>query len=149
MIKKNKKVKKLKPGEIILPEPTLINYDYNPSTQNYHLQQKPENFNGLPEQLIITKAAKENIKRYADRVIQSPTINGVKTFHTLMERLIPFDNVFTGDDKYQKPDKNLILFIFSPSWKRLIILYFEGYFPKNQKEKKEVMTVYMKRLESL
>ena len=142
-------MKPFKLDKIMLPEPTRINYDYNPTTQRFQIKQRPENFNELPEELIISKAAKENIKRYATHIIQSPTINGVKTFHTMMEPLKPFDNVFTWDDRYQKANKNLILFIFSTSWKLLIINYFEGYYPKNQKEKNKVMIDYLKRLESL
>lgn len=131
-----------------LPAPKIISYEYNSTTLRYEVTQKPNGFDNLPDELIKSKANEDQIKRYASHVIQSPVINGKKKFHTMIERVMPYTNVFTGDDGYQKENKSLILFIFSPSEKRLIVYFFDGYYPKTKKKKKEVMTAHLKKLEN-
>jgi len=131
-----------------LPTPVLLNYYFNNTTIRYEVKSKPPGFNYLPDELIKCKSQKETIKQFSEYVIQSPTINGVKTFHTSLERVSNYTNVFIGDDRYHKEDKNLIVFIFSPSFSRLIISYFPDYYPETIKRKKEIIRNYIKRIEN-
>ena len=128
------------------PNPIQLMYDFNFTTIRYQIKDKPQEFDKLPVELIKCKAQQKSIKQFSDFVLQSPTINGNKTFHTRLEKVSNYNNVFTGDDHYKKEDKNLILFIFSPSEKKLILNYFPDYFPENKNRKKEIVQNYLRYL---
>ena len=131
------------------PVPIILTYDFNNTIIRYQVKGKAQNFDKLPDELIKCKTQHESIKQFSEFILQSPTINGNKTFHTRLEKVANFNNVFTGDDHYKKEDKNLILFIFSPSEKRLFAYYFPDYFPETKTRKKVIIQNYLRYLENL
>jgi hypothetical protein len=129
-----------------VPTPTVLEYVYCSTRCCYLIENKTADFKPLPDELKVSEAIKPTIKHYAPKIIQATNNNG-KKFHTKMQPVTPFDNVFFGDDGYLKQPESLILFIFSKTGKRLIASFFHGFYPKNIQGKHKAIEAYLNSLE--
>ena len=133
-----------KPG-LKPPRPDEVFYLYNHNTGYYHVTSKPRDFDRLPDVLIKTPARNDTIRQFADHVIQSPMINGKREFHSMLERIPKFKDVFSGDDYYMRQSKSLILFFFSESDKAMYIHYFRGFHPETKAGKDRFIKSYLEK----
>jgi hypothetical protein len=110
-----------------LPEYKTISYTLNSSNNWYELQSKPERFNKLPDELKIRPTFDPRMKEKANNLIEGHTVNKRKTFFTGLSAT-RFENLFSGDDGYNKPKKkSFILFRLSIDKNVLICYFFNDY----------------------
>ncbi len=112
-----------------LPDYKTIRYNLNTSTNWYQIQSKPESFNKLPEELKARPVICPRMKKQAKNLIEGHTLNKRKTFFTGL-CATHYQNLFFGDDGYNRPPKkSFILFHFPPDTPLLICYHFNDYTP--------------------
>lgn len=125
------------------PAPIELVYLYNPTTGCYDVSAKPTDFDRLPDSFYKERAISEKIKPFADHVIRSKKINGFRTFHSMLEKIPNYPDVFIVDDFYNSFYKNLILFFFANSDKLILVHYFKGFYPATIKGKEQAVKAYL------
>ena len=126
-----------------------IEYINNPLTGFYEKQPSLISFNKLPFELKIEPTQKDFLKKQgADRIITGRILNGQREFFT---GLIPINKLsFNGNDfEFVKGVKklSLIIFVFSPDYKKLSVYYFNHFYKQSPTERIKFCVSFLNTIE--
>jgi hypothetical protein len=132
-----------------LPDYKTIEYLNNPLTGRYEKIPSLISFNKLPFDLKVEPTQMDFLKRQgADRIITGRILKGQREFFT---GLIPINQFsFNGNDfDFVKGVKklSLIIFVFSPDYKKLSVYYFNHFYKQSPTQRIKFCVSFLNTIE--
>ncbi|WP_319229693.1 hypothetical protein [Draconibacterium orientale] len=127
------------------PAPIIVGYVFDTVTKYFYCSNLPSELSGFSDRLRLKETEKQSLKEYSPLVVQSPFSNDERRFHSRLDHVKYYRDIYTGDDYKENEYKNLIIFVFSPDYRSMLLYYFPDYFPENGKRKRQVVSSFLRK----